>query len=239
MAFELTQDARPTHRTTEVGLDAWLAATPPAPGAVLLDATGNEVGPVNAAEALALGKAISARRLVGPDGAELVIDPAGHAYHFESTDLKPLLAILQQPAARWTPVGEEGLKAMRLLHPAQPLERLLWFAGLVATPGILGRTLSRGGRYRLAGWPETEREFPKHFRIAKALLKDAATIDEIVIASGSPYEEVVDYINASAAAGRLAPAATGPDAAHPPSRASRLIARLNKPLFARRSAAST
>lgn len=239
MTLELMQDATTVPHTTAAGLDAWLAGGTsdqgPANGAVLLDMTSGEVGPVNAAEALALGKATSARKLTGPDGAELVIDPAGHAYHFESTELKPLLAILQQPASRWTPVGEEAMLAARAAHPAQPLERLLWFAGLVATPGILGRRLTRTGRYRLTGWPETEREFPKHFRIAKAMLKDAVTVDEIVAESATPYEEVIDYINASHAAGRLeaaSPAAAKGGRASP-SRASRFMARLNRPLFAR------
>ena len=194
-----------------------------------------DVGPVNAAEALALGMATTARKWVGPDGAELVIDPERHAYHFESTSLKPLLAILQQSAKQWTPVYSDALNAARASHPAQPLERLLWFAGLVATPGILGRQLSRGERYKLTRWPETEREFPKHFRIAKEMVKEAATADQIAAASGMPYEEVIDYMNASHAAGRLAAASAeqAAEAAQPASRGSRLMARLNKPLFAR------
>jgi hypothetical protein len=255
MTLDSEQGFASRPRTTAAGLEAWLSGTPSAPAdaavppasgdakapeatAVLAAAPESEfVGPVNAAEALALGMATSARKLTGPDGAALVIDPDRGAYHFESTSLKPLLAILQQPAKQWEPVFSEGLASARANHPAQPLERLLWFAGLVATPGILGRKLDRSERYRLTGWPETEREYPKHFRIAKALLKEPATVDEIAASSGMPYEEVVDYINASHAAGRLeaesgAPADAGTQASSS-SRGSRLMARLNKPLFAR------
>jgi hypothetical protein len=65
------------------------------------------------------------------------------------------------------------------------------------------------------------------------MVKSAITVDEIVAASGMPYEDVVDYVNACFAAGRLE-AAPGADTAAPRlSRRQRLIARLNKPLFAR------
>lgn len=253
MTLDSEQGFASNSRTTAAGLEAWLSGVhaesaedsdaprfedvpePVAPVAVAMHPEPEVVGPVNAAEALALGMATTARKLVGPDGAELIIDPENNAYHFESTSLKPLLAIMQQSAKQWVPVYSEALNAARTAHPAQPLERLLWFAGLVATPGILGRKLNRGERYKLTRWPETEREFPKHFRIAKAMLKEAATADEIVAASGMPCEEVVDYMNASHAAGRLeaASAAQVAEPAPTPSRGSRLMSALNKPLFTR------
>lgn len=197
-----------------------------------------EAIPVNAAEALAWslaqGTFSSARKLVGPDGAELVVDPEKNAYHFESTSLKPLAALLEQPASAWTPIYSEAMKTARAANPAQPLERLRWYAGLIATPGILNRKLSREERYKLSRWPETEREFPKHFRIAKEMVKEAATVDAIAASAGVTYEEVVDYVNASYASGRLeAASAANAVEAPAPSRRKRLLARLNKPLFAR------
>ena len=269
MTFDSEQVAANAPRTTAAGLDAWLsgahaepqqtdamqvedvriedgmpelAAAMPEPPAALSQPDAVEpveVGPVNAAEVLALALATgtfsSPRKLVGPDGAELVVDPEQNSYHFESTSLKPLAALLEQPAAAWTPIYSEALKAARLANPAQPLGRLRWYAGLVATPGILGRKLIRSERYKLSRWPETEREFPKHFRLAKEMVKDFATVDEIVAASGMPYEDVVDYFNACFADGRLEvpPKAQEGDTAHQGSRRERLMARLNKPLFAR------
>lgn len=254
-------------RTTAAGLEAWLsgvhAETPTSASSgtedVRLDdgmpeladlpqaheATHSglvepvEVGPVNAAEALALalaqGTFSSPRKLVGPDGAELVVDPERNAYHFESTALKPLTALLEQPASAWTPIFSEAIKTVRLAHPAQSLSRLRWYAGLIATPGILGRKLIRGERYKLTRWPETEREFPRHFRLAREMVKGFATVDEIVAASGLPCEEVVDYFNACFADGRLEtqqkPQESGVGSQG--SRRERLMARLNKPLFAR------
>lgn len=267
MTLDSEQVAASVPRTTAAGLEAWLsgvhAETPEVEATQLDDvqiedgmpelaalpepiepvqpeiAEPMEVGPVNAAEALALalaqGTFSSARKLVGPDGAELVVDPEQNTYHFESTSLKPLAVLLEQPAGAWTPIYSEALKAARLANPAQPLGRLRWYAGLIATPGILGRKLVRSERYKLSRWPETEREFPKHFRLAKEMVKDFATVDEIAAASGMPHEEVVDYFNACFADGRLEtpPKVQESDASQQGSRRGRLMARLNKPLFAR------
>ncbi|HET9818525.1 MAG TPA: hypothetical protein VFP92_05105 [Rhodanobacteraceae bacterium] len=234
-------------RNTTAGLEAWLSGVHggssladddmPAIEHAMPEAsqTPEEVGPVNAAEALALDTFSTARKLVGTDGAELVVDPEQDAYYFESTSLKPLAALLQQRASAWTPVYSEAIKTARAAGAAQPLERLRWYAGLIATPGILGRELNQDDRYKLSRWPETEREFPRHFRVATAMSKQPATPDEIAAASGTPYEEVVDYINASHASGRLETTSTRKSAGAAPgaSRRERLIARLNKPLFAR------
>ena len=247
MTLELEAAAPVSPRTTTAGLETWLTDVQtvempradvetqtfetPERGAIELQ---EEIGPVNAAEAIVLGTISAAHKLVGPDGAELLVDPEQDAYYFESNSLKPLAALLQQPASAWTPIYSEALKTARTANTPQRLERLRWYAGLVATPGILSRQLNRAGRYKLSHWPETEREFPKHFRIAKEMLRSAATADEITAASNTPYEEVVDYINASHAGGRLDanPMPQPSDNAPAPSRRERLMARLNKPLFA-------
>ncbi len=238
--------ASPSPQSTAAGLEAWLAGAnaeairegtgtlsaghPPATASEPTDA----IGPVNAAEALALRRIGTAHRLTGPDGAELVIDPDADAYYFESTALVPLNVLLQQPADAWTPVYSRSIEAARAAAGApQALARLRWYAGLIATPGILSRRLNRADRYELTSWPETEREFPQYFRIAREMLKGAMTVHEVVAASGAAYEEVVDFINACFAAGRIE-TAPGADAKPPQlSRRQRLLAILNKPLFGR------
>ena len=114
MTLDSEQAFASNSRTTAAGLEAWLSGVhaepaedtdaprfedvpePVAPVEVAMNPEPEVVGPVNAAEALALGMATTARKLVGPDGAELIIDPENNVYHFESTSLKPLLAIMQQ-----------------------------------------------------------------------------------------------------------------------------------------------
>lgn len=249
--FDPPSPAGDSPRTTAVGLEAWLsgtyaepsAAAPAAPAAEPLPLPAEprieaEIGPVNAAEALVLDAFANPRKLTGADGGELIVDPILKTYYSESPALKPLTALLRQPAERWIPVYTEALNATRAAYAAQPLERLRWYAGLIATPGILARRLQRDARYRLRRWPETEREFPRHFRIAHTMLKDAAGIDAIAHASGVSHAEVIDYINASHAADRLDVSA-GPDANAPapvadhPSRRGRLMSRFDPRRLAR------
>ncbi len=87
----------------------------------------------------------------------------------------------------------------------QPLARLVWFGGLLASKGVLAPGFDAQARYQLLKWPQTEREFPKHFRIATAMMKGPATLAEIAEASGVPLADVTDFLNASLATGFAGP----------------------------------
>jgi hypothetical protein len=87
------------------------------------------------------------------------------------------------------------------LGPAQSLNRLQWYGGLVAGKGKLFSEFDPAGRYKLGKWPQTEREFPKHFRIATAMMKAPATLEEVATASGVPLADVNDFVNASLVTG--------------------------------------
>jgi len=152
----------------------------------------------------------------------LVVDPIGRSFLGGST-LKPLLPLVAEvlTSDRWeavTPHEYERLKTE--LGSEQPLARLLWLAGLGATRGELLPDLAGASRFKLAKYPTTEREFPKHIRMATAMLKQLATVEEIASASGQPCEDVVDFINACAAIDLIetdlpAPGAEPPAAAKP------------------------
>lgn len=92
------------------------------------------------------------------------------------------------------------------LGEALPLVRLQWYGGLLAGEGQLVAGLDPEGRYILTKWPQTEREFPRHFRIATAMMKGPATIAEIAAASGVENADVADFINANIATGYAQPA---------------------------------
>jgi hypothetical protein len=140
------------------------------------------------------------RRNAGPI---LLIDPITRQYHGPAP-LKPLAGYFEgvvteqdfEPAdpATWT-------REATALGPAQPLARLQWFGGLLAGKGSLLPGHDPHGRYKLSKWPQTEREFPKHFRIATAMMKGPATLDEVAAASGVPLPEVIDFVNASLVTG--------------------------------------
>lgn len=162
------------------------------------DAGEAEPEPRNVAEMVARRK-IGQRMRVG----DLVIDPAQDAYYSAEAALKPLKAVLENPCAALQAADVDDSARIRNAKP-QPLARLRWFAGLVATPGELAHGLDMQAKYKLARWPQTEREFPRHFRIATAMMKQAATPADIAQTSGAPVTDVIDYINASRAAGWLA-----------------------------------
>ena len=84
---------------------------------------------------------------------------------------------------------------------AQPIQRLQWLGGLLAGGGELLPGNDPEGRYQLTKWPQTEREYPRHFRIATAMMKGPATLAEVAEASGSPLAEVADFTNANLATG--------------------------------------
>jgi hypothetical protein len=88
--------------------------------------------------------------------------------------------------------------------PAQPFSRLRWLSHLVRGDGQFEAGLDPQARYKLSRWPQSEREFPKHFRIATVMLKQLATADEIAAQSGATLADVADFINAYHAIGYVA-----------------------------------
>ena len=137
------------------------------------------------------------------DGTALLIDPSARSYHGPAS-LKSLAAGLADKVQRtdfediddaaW---ASESARA----GDAQPLQRLQWLDALVAGKGELLPGHDPDGRYKLNKWPQTEREYPRHFRIATAMMKGPATLAEIAAASGMPVADVADFVNASLATG--------------------------------------
>src|SRR5262249_40484829 len=87
------------------------------------------------------------------------------------------------------------------IMPPQPYSRLVWLAHLARWEGQLDPGLPADARYRLTRWPQVEREFPKHFRIATAMMSGTGTVDEIAAQSKAGVADVVDFINAYNALG--------------------------------------
>ncbi len=144
-------------------------------------------------------------------GPELLIDFAQRQY-FGPATLKPLAEYF---------VASVGLRDLEQLDDqvwqnatsglgeAQPLARLQWFGGLLAGEGKLLPGFDPNGRFVLSKWPQTEREYPRHFRIATAMMKGPSTIAEIAAASSVPAADVIDFINANLATGFAEPSGDG------------------------------
>ena len=142
-------------------------------------------------------------RLQLPDAPDLVLDPARQQY-FAGTALKPLLpycsAVL--PASAMAALSQAEVDG---LGGAQPWSRLAWLCALASGNGALLAGFSPNDKYKLLKWPQTEREFPKHFRIATVMMKGPALLTEVAEQSGATLAEVIDFVNASLVSGVASP----------------------------------
>jgi hypothetical protein len=140
-------------------------------------------------------------------GAEplLAFDPNAFTYA-GGQSLKPLAAHCSRDIAvgDWQALtAAEYAAAKEQAGGTQPMARLRWLAGLGAYDGRLGPALVGAERFKLTKWPQSEREFPRHFKIATTLLKQFASVDELAAASGASKAEVADFINACHAIGMI------------------------------------
>ncbi|MEO6137736.1 MAG: hypothetical protein ABIP11_03595 [Luteimonas sp.] len=139
-----------------------------------------------------------------PAHDQLVLIDAEARQYFATTALKPLATMVDGVVTRddFIPVDATSwAREVAALGAAQPLNRLQWYGGLLAGKGALLSEYDPAARFKLSKWPQTEREFPKHFRIATAMMKGPATLEEITAASGVPTADVIDFVNASLVSG--------------------------------------
>ncbi len=148
---------------------------------------------------------------------DLVLDPATQTY-LSGAALKPLVpyctAIVRE--SDLVPVEPGQLAALTAqLGGSQPWSRLAWLCALSGGNGALAPGYGPNDRYKLLKWPQTEREFPKHFRIATVMMKGPANLTEIAEQSSVSLAEVIDFVNASLASGVAEADGGAPVAADP------------------------
>lgn len=148
------------------------------------------------------GVLTQAVRVVRAGSEPLVLDPGSRMY-FGHSALKSVLPYCrgEMPPSELQPVSEVELANIHKAGGAQPMARLRWLFALVSGEGQLLPGYGSHERYSLTKWPQIEREFPKHFRIATAMMKGPATPAEIALQSSAPENEVIDFINASLVTG--------------------------------------
>lgn len=151
-------------------------------------------------------------RLQHRDAPPLLIDLRARVWH-GSASLKPLAPHFTQALqeADFETLDEASWNnEATQLGPAQPLVRLLWLAGLLSNA-------TTNGLYLLKKWPQTEREYPKHFRIATVMMKGPASIEDLATAAGVSTDEVAGFVNANLATGYAEPAAAASPTPEPAS----------------------
>src|SRR5690606_38135549 len=136
-------------------------------------------------------------------GPTLLIDAAADAW-FGPTPLKPIAGYFDGRVERSDFESLDADAWTREIASAgdpQPLLRLRWLGGLLGGGGALLPGLDPQDRFQLFKWPQTEREYPRHFRIATQMMKGPATVAEIAQASGVPEPDVADFVNPNLATG--------------------------------------
>ncbi|MEO7252598.1 MAG: hypothetical protein ABIW30_08335 [Arenimonas sp.] len=161
-----------------------------------------------------------------PGAPVLALDPASQTYA-GSASLKPLLPYLEAvvPESELTAIeASEFERIKELSGGAQPYMRLLWLCGLSTGKGELLPGYNTGNKFTLTKWPQIEREFPKHFRLATVMMKGPALVRELAETSGVAESDVVDFINAGLLTGAVVVEGS-PSAAGDITRATALLAR--------------
>ena len=156
-----------------------------------------------------------------------LLDPEHRQWHATST-LKPLSGWCTRALAATdvTSVDDKDFTADIAAMTAHPYARLKWLTHLVCGEDRLDDSLDPNGRYKLARWPQSEREFPRHFRIATVMLKQLATLDEIAAQSGATIADVANFINAYQAIGYVE--CDAPERPQEEARRGGLFARMKK-----------
>lgn len=134
----------------------------------------------------------------------LVLDPKSQTY-LGPAPLKPFSPYCQRVirSEDWSAVTPGEFEKLKVeLGGAQPFGRLLWLCGLLAGRGHIAEGYDPNQRYRLLKWPQIEREFPKHFRIATVMMKGPQSLTEIAEGAGVPLTEVSDFVNANLFSGQ-------------------------------------
>lgn len=201
-AVVASADVVPTTDRREPPSAAVGQVIPPAPTIEPRTPTPTQSQEQTLVEWLASGR-LSGRIRVERDGVALLIDNAQREY-YGPTVLKPLTSHLQallSPKDLEQLGPDEWKQQTASLGAAQPLLRLVWFGNLLAGGGKLVPGFDPAARFQMLKWPQTEREFPKHFRIATMMMKGPATLAEIATGSGVPLPDVVDFVNANLATG--------------------------------------
>ncbi|ATD68192.1 hypothetical protein CNR27_12730 [Luteimonas chenhongjianii] len=224
--------APPMPASLEASAAAPMPASPEAPAAAPLPEAEPETGrALPFVSWIATGALRGRRRFRSDTGPTLWLDFDAQHYHGPAT-LKPLTQYFNGAVTGdvFEAVDAATWSANALVAgPPQPLSRLLWLGGLLEGDGTtLVPSYDPEARYQLSKWPQTEREYPRHFRIATAMMKGPATLDEIIAASGVPAEEVIRFVNANLVTGYAEPFIETPEPVETPERSGGFFSRLRR-----------
>jgi len=160
----------------------------------------------------------AAVRIHSKDAPDLVLDPGNKTYYADG-NLRGLAAHCGRVLAHEElhEVSPVELARLQASGKGQPFTRLAWLSHVLGSNGHPAQGVDVNAKFKMSRWPQIEREFPKHFRIATVMMKQPATLSEIAEQSGATLPDVIDFTNAYHAIGyiEIERAASSADAAAP------------------------
>ncbi|MCE7951445.1 MAG: hypothetical protein DYH18_10135 [Xanthomonadales bacterium PRO7] len=149
------------------------------------------------------GHAVAVAVRVQTAGApDLILDP-GHSTYYAEGSLRALAphcgrVVTHEELHEVSPVELARLQAS---GKGQPFARLTWLSHVLGSNGHPAQGVDVNAKFKMSRWPQIEREFPKHFRIATVMMKQPATLSEIAEQSGASLGDVIDFVNGYRAIG--------------------------------------
>lgn len=175
----------------------------------------------------------AAVRIHSKDAPDLVLDPGNKTYYADG-NLRALAAHCGRVVAREElhEVSPIELARLQASGKGQPFARLNWLSHVLGSGGHPAQGVDVNAKFKMARWPQIEREFPKHFRIATVMMKQPATLSEIAEQSGASLPDVIDFTNAYHAIGYIEIEGVAPAADAAPARDTgrgAILSRLKNP----------
>ena len=176
----------------------------PAPAPEIIEVTPPPAVDRKLADWLADGALAQAMRLKMAGSPDLTLDPGNKTYYADGT-ARALAPYSHRVIALedWKPVDYAELSALQASGKGQPYARLLWLHHALGSNGKLNPELDPDAKYKLNRWPQIEREFPKHFRIATVMMKQPWALTEVAEQTGASLGDVIDFTNAYNATGYI------------------------------------
>ena len=135
----------------------------------------------------------------------LLIDPGSGAWFYDGSmsDLDSLEFSKPIPANAGVPVSSSELVERIRGHRQRPLSELKWFAGLAQMPGKLHPELRGDLQFMLAQIPAEAMQHEKIHQLAQLLLRGPLNLADLISQSGQPETNVLAFLNACFASGKL------------------------------------
>lgn len=183
----------------------------PEPAAVAADAASSTTEALVSADARPLADHLRRQTWLTPivlthvGWPMLLIDPGSGAWFYDGSisDLDPVEFAKPIPESAGVRLSSAELVERIRGHRQRPLSELKWFAGLAQMPGKLHPELRGDLQFMLAQIPGEAMQHERLHQSAQLLLRGPLNLSDLVAQSGQPEVNVLAFLNACFASGKL------------------------------------